>query len=89
MSFTLFRPSRAGSPTRQEAAPVEREEKALGRAVPAWLGDVAQQGEHLLCKQGVAGSNPVISTSTLTTEQVERDLDVAEVSLDPRVAIPQ
>src|SRR4029453_3458096 len=25
-------------------------------------GDVAQSGEHLLCKQGVAGSNPVIST---------------------------
>ena len=25
-------------------------------------GDVAQLGEHLLCKQGVAGSNPVIST---------------------------
>ena len=25
-------------------------------------GAVAQLGEHLLCKQGVAGSNPVIST---------------------------
>jgi hypothetical protein len=25
-------------------------------------GDVAQLGEHLLCKQGVAGSIPVIST---------------------------
>src|SRR5206468_2718768 len=25
-------------------------------------GEVAQLGEHLLCKQGVAGSNPVIST---------------------------
>ena len=31
-------------------------------------GDVAQLGEHLLCKQGVSGSNPLISTSTLTTE---------------------
>jgi hypothetical protein len=28
------------------------------------IGDVAQLGEHLLCKQGVAGSNPVISTNT-------------------------
>ena len=26
-------------------------------------GDVAQLGEHLLCKQGVAGSTPVISTT--------------------------
>jgi hypothetical protein len=26
-------------------------------------GDVAQLGEHLLCKQGVAGSIPVISTN--------------------------
>ena len=34
-------------------------------------GDVAQLGEHLLCTQGVTGSSPVISTSTLTTEQVE------------------
>ena len=25
-------------------------------------GDVAQSGEHLLCKQGVRGSNPLIST---------------------------
>jgi hypothetical protein len=28
------------------------------------FGRVAQLGEHLLCKQGVAGSNPVISTNT-------------------------
>lgn len=27
----------------------------------AW-GDVAQTGEHLLCKQGVSGSIPLIST---------------------------
>jgi hypothetical protein len=26
-------------------------------------GRVAQLGEHLLCKQGVAGSNPVTSTT--------------------------
>ena len=31
-------------------------------------GDVAQLGEHLLCKQGVSGSSPLISTSTLSTE---------------------
>ena len=28
-------------------------------------GDVAQLGEHLLCKQGVTGSNPVSSTRFL------------------------
>jgi hypothetical protein len=26
-------------------------------------GDVAQMGEHLLCKQGVSGSIPLISTN--------------------------
>ena len=28
-----------------------------------WYGGVAQLGEHLPCKQGVMGSNPIISTS--------------------------
>ena len=32
--------------------------------MPLLLGDVAQLGEHLLCKQGVAGSSPAISTAT-------------------------
>jgi hypothetical protein len=27
-------------------------------------GRVAQLGEHLLCKQGVGGSNPLTSTNT-------------------------
>ena len=26
------------------------------------VGGVAQLGEHLLCKQGVVGSNPIVST---------------------------
>ena len=26
-------------------------------------GDVAQLAEHLLCKQGVVGSNPIVSTN--------------------------
>ena len=26
------------------------------------VGDVAQLGEHLLCKQGVVGSIPIVST---------------------------
>jgi hypothetical protein len=28
-------------------------------------GAVAQLGEHLLCKQGVVGSNPISSTSSI------------------------
>ena len=39
-----------------------------GCTAPRAPGDVAQLGEHLLCKQGVSGSSPLISTSTLTTE---------------------
>ena len=31
-----------------------------------FYGGVAQLGEHLPCKQGVMGSNPIISTSQLT-----------------------
>ncbi len=26
-------------------------------------GDIAQLGEHLLCKQGARGSNPLVSTN--------------------------
>ncbi len=29
------------------------------------LGDVAQLAEHLLCKQGVVGSIPIVSTDTV------------------------
>ena len=29
------------------------------------VGGVAQLGEHLLCKQGVTGSIPVVSTTAL------------------------
>ena len=30
-------------------------------------GDIAQLGEHLLCKQGVEGSNPFISTNRVAS----------------------
>ena len=30
------------------------------------IGGVAQLGEHLPCKQGVMGSNPIISTNQVT-----------------------
>ena len=73
LSFPLFRLSRSDNLPRVECDP-----HAEGdiRLIPMSLitrdsrvpGDVAQLGEHLLCKQGVSGSNPLISTSTLTTE---------------------
>ena len=47
MSFTLF--NLEG--TRQESG-----------AADSVVGGIAQLGEHLLCKQGVIGSNPIIST---------------------------
>ena len=34
----------------------------VGLASAMCVGDVAQMGEHLLCKQGVSGSIPLIST---------------------------
>src|SRR5438094_8049265 len=58
-----------------------RRETSTGGAIPRSIrgpGDVAQLGEHLLCKQGVSGSNPLISTSTLTTELVYGDLRTAK-----------
>ena|SRR6185503_7939299 len=36
------------------------------------FGGVAQLGEHLLCKQGVDGSNPFTSTNLRTAEVVLR-----------------
>ena len=55
---------------RSEPTPAERSSKELlevgkrknGGAKPLKYGGVAQLGEHLPCKQGVMGSNPIIST---------------------------
>ena len=46
---------------------------ACGRVRTA-RGDVAQLGEHLLCKQGVSGSSPLISTMHLVNRIGNRDL---------------
>ena len=37
------------------------------------LGELAQLVEHLLCKQGVNGSNPLFSTSTSVREIFDID----------------
>lgn len=41
------------------------------------IGGVAQQGEHLLCKQKVAGSIPVTSTNASVAQKVERETHAA------------
>ena len=43
-------------PTSAKAQKMEKQQ------IPNNFGGVAQLGEHLPCKQGVMGSNPIIST---------------------------
>ena len=40
-----------------------------GASLRGEYGGLAQLVEHLLCKQGVSGSSPLISTKTLTSNQ--------------------
>src|SRR5207237_10616117 len=71
LSFPLFRRSRYQNLPRVQCDPRAEGDIGFCVAIPRSIrgpGDVAQLGEHLLCKQGVSGSNPLISTSTLTTE---------------------
>ena len=71
LSFPLFRPFKVWRTSRGPAVnkPVSRAEgdgasrrRSLEHGLWAMRGDVAQLGEHLLCKQGVGGSSPLIST---------------------------
>ena len=43
----------------------ERKERRNGDNYKPFYGGVAQLGEHLPCKQGVMGSNPIISTNVV------------------------
>ena len=43
----------------------ERCSATFGKGDPLLPGGVAQLGEHLLCKQGVMGSSPIISTKVV------------------------
>ena len=43
-------------------------------------GDVAQLEEHLLCKQGVVGSSPIISTIRSPKYMDKKDLEKLSVS---------
>ena len=56
---------------------VEREAQKTESTHIIKYGGVAQLGEHLLCKQGVRGSIPLISTT-------ERDLGYGEEEEDHR-----
>ena len=71
LSFPLFRLSRSDNLPRSRyfaCGGRHRRDVANKHGSCRVPGDVAQLGEHLLCKQGVSGSSPLISTSTLTTE---------------------
>ena len=46
-------------------------------------GGVAQLGEHLPCKQGVMGSNPIISTSTRGCAAIKRFFQIARKVTGP------
>jgi hypothetical protein len=44
------------------------------------MGGVAQLGEHLLCKQGVTGSIPVVSTTVVSTTVVSTTVVSSETT---------
>ena len=46
------------------ARSLARGSRAKAQVRGSFLGDVAQLEEHLLCKQGVVGSSPIISTTS-------------------------
>ena len=45
-----------------------------GSDTPDPHGDVAQLEEHLLCKQGVVGSSPIVSTQVMPSGALNSDL---------------
>src|ERR1700730_12337062 len=65
LSFPLFRPFKVCRPPAETNVLRTRREAPQGAAISTvripCVGDVAQLGEHLLCKQGVGGSSPLIS----------------------------
>ena len=66
MELLLFNFQR--SETSKACQIFEKEEKQ-----PWEHGGVAQLGEHLPCKQGVMGSNPIISTTRQCREPISRE----------------
>ena len=47
--------------------PTSVQKNTNGEITTTFYGGVAQLGEHLPCKQGVMGSNPIISTTLNNT----------------------
>ena len=45
----------------------QRSQFSVTRGTLKIIGGIAQLGEHLLCKQGVIGSIPIISTKVVTS----------------------
>ena len=48
--------------TRSRSGAIHSYDRKNGENYEPFYGGVAQLGEHLPCKQGVMGSNPIIST---------------------------
>ena len=52
--------------------------------VSSKVGGIAQLGEHLLCKQGVIGSIPIVSTTFFGVEALAAEVASRDVSLQRR-----
>ena len=48
--------------TRSRSGEIHSDDRKMEKSKTQLNGGVAQLGEHLPCKQGVMGSNPIIST---------------------------
>ena len=57
---------------RLEVAGFRKFLRPVASSLIAGFGDVAQLGEHCLCKAGVRGSSPLISTDSLIRNQGTR-----------------
>ena len=56
--------------TRSRSGEIHSDDRKKGEKLQTILnGGVAQLGEHLPCKQGVMGSNPIISTTYFLREE--------------------
>jgi hypothetical protein len=60
--FGKVRPIVQSAPTARSLG-IDRDRKTTAMLEDLSCGDVAQLEEHLLCKQGVVGSSPIISTA--------------------------
>ena len=60
-------------------------EKLISAINQMIYGGVAQLGEHLPCKQGVMGSNPIISTRRSEASQLKMENGKWKMELDSSI----